>query len=508
VIAPANLLYLFRFRFAYAGADSRQTNGCVVRILKPVLVVLLAFFAVPAFARPAPDSFADLAEKLLPTVVNISTSQTLKAAGPKLSLPDLPPGSPLEDLFKDFLQNNRALPRHVTSLGSGFIIDPTGYVITNNHVIADADQITVTLNDGTSLPAKLVGRDEKTDLALLKVKPSKPLPATRLGDSDHARVGDWVIAIGNPFGLGSTVTAGIVSARNRDINAGPYDDFIQTDAPINRGNSGGPLFDMDGTVVGVNSAIFSPTGGSVGIGFSIPSNLVKDIIGQLKKYGATRRGWVGVSIQQITPEIAQGMGLPSSAGALISSVDAGGPAAKAGLKNGDVVVAFDNKPIADNRALPRIVADTPAGKTVNVDVLRGGKKQTVKLTVAKLQDQEKRKEAPPKTAQAPQPPKPKSKVAQLGLSLSAIDADTRNQYKIPSDIHGVLVTDVDPESAAADKNLRPGDIIVEVQNQAVRTPDDIAKKVEADAKAGRKLEMLLVNRGGQVTFVALPLTGG
>lgn len=484
----------------------RQMNGSVVRILKPILIILFGLLAAPAFGRPAPDSFADLADKLLPTVVNISTSQTLKAANPKLSLPDIPPGSPLEDLFKDFLQNNRALPRHVTSLGSGFIIDPAGYVITNNHVIADADQITVTLNDGTSLPAKLVGRDEKTDLALLKVKPTKPLPATKLGDSDHARVGDWVIAIGNPFGLGSTVTAGIVSARNRDINAGPYDDFIQTDAPINRGNSGGPLFDMDGDVVGVNSAIFSPTGGSVGIGFSIPSNLVKDIVDQLKKYGAARRGWVGVSIQQITPEIAQAMGLQSSAGALVSGVDTNGPAAKAGLKNGDVILAFDNKPILDNRALPRIVADTPAGKTVNVQFLRSGKKQNVKLTVAKLQDQVKRK--PQAKPAAPQPPKPKSKIAQLGLSLAALDQETRNQYKIPAEVHGVLVTDVDPESAAADKNLRPGDIIVEVQNQAVRTPDDISKKVEADAKSGRKLEMFLVNRGGQMSFIALPLTGG
>jgi serine protease Do len=484
----------------------RQMNGSVVRSLKPILIILFGLLAAPAAARPAPDSFADLADKLLPTVVNISTSQTLKAANPKLSLPDIPPGSPLEDLFKDFLQNNRALPRHVTSLGSGFIIDPAGYVITNNHVIADADQITVTLNDGTSLPAKLVGRDEKTDLALLKVKPAKPLPATKLGDSDHARVGDWVIAIGNPFGLGSTVTAGIVSARNRDINAGPYDDFIQTDAPINRGNSGGPLFDMDGNVVGVNSAIFSPTGGSVGIGFSIPSNLVKDIVDQLKKYGAARRGWVGVSIQQITPEIAQAMGLPSSAGALVSGVDTNGPAAKAGLKNGDVILAFDNKPILDNRALPRIVADTPAGKTVSVQLLRGGKKQNVKLTVAKLQDQGKRK--PQAKPASPPPPKPKSKIAQLGLSLATLDQEMRSQYKIPAEVHGVLVTDVDPEGAAADKNLRPGDIIVEVQNQAVRTPDDIAKKVEADAKSGRKLEMFLINRGGQMTFIALPLAGG
>ncbi len=476
----------------------------MTRIVKALQVVAMtAFAATSALARPAPESFADLADKLLPTVVNISTSQTLKATNPKLALPDVPPGSPLEDLFKDFLQNNRSLPRHVTSLGSGFIIDPSGYVVTNNHVIADADQITVTLNDGTSLPAKLVGRDEKTDLALLKVKPVKPLPATKFGDSDKARVGDWVIAIGNPFGLGSTVTAGIVSARNRDINAGPYDNFIQTDAPINRGNSGGPLFDMDGNVIGVNSAIFSPTGGSVGIGFSIPSSLVKDVIAQLKQFGITHRGWVGVSIQQITPDIVQGLGLPNSSGALISGIDAGGPASKAGLKNGDVVIAFDGKPIGDNRALPRIVADTPAGKTVNVDVLRKGKKQTFKLTVAKLQDQEK-KTAFTKSSEAPTA-KPKSKIAQLGLALAALDSDTRAQYSIPGNVRGVVVTDVDPDGAAADKNLRPGDVIVEVQNQAVHTPDDISKRIETDAKAGRKVEMMLVNRAGQMTFVALRL---
>ncbi len=285
--------------------------GTIVRALAGALVVAApAAMALPqaAFARPAPDSFADLAHKLLPTVVNIATEQTLKTAG-TTQLPDLPPGSPLQDLFKDFLDKNRNTPRHVTSLGSGFIIDPSGLIVTNNHVIDDADQITVTLNDGTSLPAKLIGRDEKTDLALLKVRPRSPLPFAKFGDSDTARVGDWVIAIGNPFGLGSTVTAGIVSARNRDINAGPYDDFIQTDAPINRGNSGGPLFDMDGNVIGINSAIFSPSGGSVGIGFSIPSNLAKDVIGQLRKWGEARRGWIGVRIQGVTPDIAEGLGL-------------------------------------------------------------------------------------------------------------------------------------------------------------------------------------------------------
>src|SRR5580692_10057671 len=273
-----------------------------------ILAVLFALvFAAPAMARPAPDSFSDLSNKLLPSVVNVSTTQTLKPSSEQLALPDLPPGSPLADLFKN-LQNDKSAPRHVTSLGSGFIIDPSGLIVTNNHVIENADEITVTLSDGTSLPAKLVGRDEKTDLALLRVKSKSPLPATKFGDSDKAHVGDWVIAIGNPFGLGSTVTAGIVSARNRDIASGPYDDFIQTDAPINRGNSGGPLFDMDGNVVGVNSAIFSPSGGSVGIGFSIPSNMAREVVDQIRQYGQARRGWLGVRIQQVTSDIAEGLG--------------------------------------------------------------------------------------------------------------------------------------------------------------------------------------------------------
>src|ERR1700678_899439 len=340
-----------------------------------VFAMLCSVSLSQGWARPAPDSFADLADKLLPTVVNISTSQTLKAP-PQNAIPQLPPGSPLEDLFKNFLGPKNNAPRHVTSLGSGFVIDASGYIVTNNHVIEDSDQITVSLQDGTQLPAKVIGRDTKTDLALLKVTPKKPLPATHFGDSDKARIGDWVIAIGDPFGIGSTVTAGIVSARNRNINAGPYDDFIQTDAPINRGNSGGPLFNMDGDVIGINSQIYTPSGGSVGIGFSIPSNLARDVVAQLKQFGVARRGWIGVRIQQVTDEIAQGMGLPNTQGALVADVTAGGPAEKAGLKNGDVVVGFDNKPVADSRELPRIVAATPIGKTVNLDVLRKGKKQS------------------------------------------------------------------------------------------------------------------------------------
>ncbi len=479
--------------------------GSVVRHLAVAVVVLIAPLTAQAVARGAPDSFADLADKLLPTVVSIATSQTLKAPGPQASLPNIPPGSPLADLFKDFLGPQRAAPSHKVSLGTGFIIDPSGLIVTNNHVIEDADHITATLNDGTTLPAKLIGRDEKTDLALLKVSPKKPLPAARFGDSDKARIGDWVIAIGNPFGLGSTVTAGIVSARNRDINAGPYDEFIQTDAPINRGNSGGPLFDMDGDVVGVNSAIYSPSGGSVGIGFSIPSNLVRNVIAQLRQYGVARRGWIGVRIQAVTDDLAEGLGLPSATGALITDVTPKGPAAKASIVNGDLVVGFDGKPVGDSRALPRIVADTPVGKTVSVDLLRKGQKQTVRMTVAKLED-DKPIHAPGPQQALPPAAKPKSKISQLGLSLAALDGDARAQFKLAGNIQGVVVTDVAPDSPAADKNIRAGDVIVQVQNQQVRTPDDVARRVDADVKAGKRVELMLVNRGGDLTYVALKLS--
>ena len=455
-----------------------------------------------AVARGAPDSFADLADRLLPSVVNIATTQTLKPASPQVGLPNVPPGSPLDELFKDFLGPGGKVPRHVTSLGTGFIIDASGLIVTNNHVIDDADQIMVTLNDGTALPAKLIGRDQKTDLALLKVKPKKPLPAAHFGDSDKARVGDWVIAIGNPFGLGSTVTAGIVSARNRDINAGPYDDFIQTDAPINRGNSGGPLFDMDGNVVGVNSAIYSPSGGSVGIGFSIPSNLVREVIAQLRQFGAARRGWVGVRIQAVTDDLAEGLGLPSATGALIADVSPGGPAAKGGIRNGDLILAFDGKPIGESRNLSRIVPDTPIGKTLAVELLRKGKRETAHVTVARLNDKE---VAPARKAATPPAAKSKSRVSQLGLALAVLDGDARAQFKLPGNMQGVVVVEVQPDSPAADKNFRPGDVIVQVQNQAVRTPDDVARRVDADVKAGRKVELMLVSRGGDLTYVALRL---
>ena len=467
------------------------------------LCAILALGLVPglAVARPAPESFSGLAKRLLPTVVNISTSQTLKAP-PQTALPKLPPGSPLEDLFKNFMGPRGGQPRHVTSLGSGFIIDPSGFIVTNNHVIP-SDSITVTLADGVTMPARVVGRDPKTDLALLKVNPRKPLPAAKFGNSDTAEVGDWVIAIGDPFGIGSTVTAGIVSARNRNINSGDYDDFIQTDAPINRGNSGGPLFDMDGNVIGINSAIFSPSGGSVGIGFSIPSNLARQIVGQLRQFGTARRGWIGVRIQQVTPEIAEGLGLANAKGALVTNVTAGGPAARAGLRNGDLITGFDGKPVGDDRALPRIVADTPVGKTVSLDLLRRGQKQSLKITVQRLAEEDGKAVKPAKPA--PPPTKSPSRLARLGLTLGALDAPARAKFKVGANVQGVLVTAVQDGSAAGEKNLRVGDVIVEISSQPVKTADDIARKIEADAKAGKKVVLLLISRGGDLTFVGLSL---
>jgi serine protease Do len=473
----------------------------------------------PAYARPAPDSFADLAAKLLPSVVNISTTQTLKTAGGDLGGPDapqFPPGSPFEEFFHDFLERNlpkgehpELAPRKATSLGSGFVIDPAGYIVTNNHVIADADEITVILHDNTNLKAKVVGRDTKTDIALLKVKTDKPLVAVKWGDSDASRVGDWVLAIGNPFGLGGSVTAGILSARQRDINSGPYDDFLQTDAPINRGNSGGPMFNMDGQVIGINTAIYSPSGGSIGIGFAIPSALAKEIVHELKDEAdhTVHRGWLGVRIQTVTDEIAESLGLDKARGALVASVTDKGPAAAAGIQPGDVILGFDGKDVSDMRRLPRLVAETPVDKSVPVTLWRKHALATLRVKVGRLEETDEQ-QASANTAPEKPAPSEAGIVKTLGMTLSAITPELKDKYSLGDDAKGVVVVDVAKDSSAADRGFQAGDLIMEAAQEEVKNPEDLASKIAAAKKSGRKSILLLVQRQGDLRFVALRVDQG
>ncbi len=468
--------------------------------------------SVPAFAR-GPEGIADIAEKVIDAVVNISTSQTIEANKGGGAMPQLPPGSPFEEFFDDFFKNRRGpggkggdkngefQPRKTNSLGSGFIVDTSGIVVTNNHVIADADEINVILNDGTKIKAELVGVDKKTDLAVLKFKPPKPLTAVKFGDSDKIRLGDWVVAIGNPFSLGGTVTAGIVSAKNRDISQGPYDSYIQTDAAINRGNSGGPLFNLDGEVIGVNTLIISPTGGSIGLGFAVPSKTVAGVVDQLQKYGELRRGWLGVRIQAVTDEIADSLNIKPARGALVAGVDDKGPAKPAGIEPGDVVVKFDGKDVKDPKDLSRVVADTAVGKEVDVVVIRKGNEETRKVTLGRLEDNDKvLANAKPKDDTAEKPVTQKA----LGLDLAALSKDLRTKYKIKDSVKGVVVTGVDGNSDAAEKRLSAGDVIVEVAQEAVSNAGDIKKRIDQLKKDGKKSVLLLVSNGdGELRFVAL-----
>ena len=488
------------------------------RLPRPALALAaLATATALAWAGPAaargPENIADVAEQVIDAVVNVSTSQKVDARIG--GVPDLPPGSPMEEFFDEFFKNRRGgqggggeqdrPARRVNSLGSGFIIDSTGLVVTNNHVIADADEINVILNDGTKLTAELVGKDSKSDLAVLRVRPEKPLKAVKFGDSDKLRLGEWVIAIGNPFSLGGSVTAGIVSARNRDINSGPYDNYIQTDAAINRGNSGGPLFNLNGEVIGVNTAIISPSGGSIGIGFAVPSNSAVAVIDQLRQFGETRRGWLGVRIQQVTDDIAESLNLKPARGALVAGLDDRGPAKPAGIEPGDVIVKFDGHDVKDMHDLPRIVADTAVGKEVDVVVIRKGKEETHKVKVGRLEDGEKLAAANKKEAA----PEEKSVVQKtLGLELSSLTDDLRKKFKIRDTIKGVVVTGVDQSVASAppDKRLSSGDVIVEVQYQSVGNPTDLQARLDQLKGQGKKVAVLLVsNADGETRFVALSL---
>jgi serine protease Do len=486
----------------------------VPQVRRPALVtVAAAALVLPALstsgAARSPDNIPDIAEKVIDAVVNISTSQKVETRN--APMPQLPNDPQLDELFRDFFnrrggQGNQnpggqQAPRRQNSLGSGFIIDAGGIVVTNNHVIADADEITVILNDGSRLKAELIGTDKKIDLALLRVKSDKPLKAVKFGDSDKLRLGEWVVAIGNPFSLGGTVTAGIVSAKNRDISSGPYDSYIQTDAAINRGNSGGPLFNLDGEVIGVNTLIISPSGGSIGIGFAVPSKTVAGVVSQLQQFGELRRGWLGVRIQTVTDEIAESLNIKPARGALIAGVEEKGPAKPAGIEPGDVVVKFDDKDIKEPKDLSRVVADTAVGKEVDVVVIRKGQEETHKVTLGRLEDTDK-VQAAAKTKDEPAE-KPVTQKA-LGLDLATLSKDLRTRYKIKDSVKGVVITGVDGTSDAADKRLSAGDVIVEVAQEAVANAADIKKRVDQLKKDGKKSVLLLVANGdGELRFVAL-----
>jgi serine protease Do len=449
-----------------------------------------------------PGSFAELADRLSPAVVNITTSTAVAEVDDGMR-PVIPEGSPFEDFFRDFMDRQPGTPRQQqrsSALGSGFIISPDGYIVTNNHVIESADEIEVELYDGGTLDATLVGRDARTDIALLKVESETPLPFVEFGDSDAAKVGDWVLAIGNPLGQGFSVSAGIVSARNRTLQ-GSYDDFIQTDAAINRGNSGGPLFDMNGRVIGVNTAILSPNGGSIGIGFAMSAAVVSNVVDQLRDFGETRRGWLGVRIQNVDEDVADAIGLKQAKGALVTDVPEG-PALKAGLKSGDVVLRFGGEEIDDTRELVRIVADTPVGQKVDVVVFRDGAETTLEVEVGLLE--EATLAAAPGEPPADAPPMREETV--LGMTVATINDELRRRFALDREVTGLIVTDLDASSDAYTKGMREGDVIAEVGQEAVSNPKEMRSRIEAAEQAGRNSILLLVRRDGQPRFVALNLS--
>lgn len=464
-------------------------------------------------APSAPESFADLAERLLPTVVNISSTQKSVSASDMPEMPEFPPGSPFEDFFQDFMDkhgNGEGGVSPQASLGSGFIIDADkGLVITNNHVIHDADEIRITLHNNTTLKAKVLGFDEKTDLAVLQVDAKKAkLTAATFGNSDVMRVGDWILAIGNPFGLGGTVTTGIISARARDINSGPYDDYLQTDASINRGNSGGPMYNMKGEIIGINTAIFSPSGGSVGIGFAIPSNLAKPVIDQIIQFGRTRRGWIGVRIQPVTDDIAESLNLGKVRGALVASVSPKGPAELAGLKPGDIVTTYNGQPVSEMRTLPRMVAETAVDTKSTMVVWRDGKEITLTVNVAEL---EKAEQQGLVNTGADDGQKNDTtggtNIPSMGFTLGVITAQDRDDMELPDGTNGVIVLSIKKESEAAAKGLEVGDIILEINQQKVSDPKTVAKLIATAQTEGKSSVLLLVDSQGKgdVRFVALKL---
>ena len=482
----------------------------MIKIYKKYFLVFLFVMKISLVSSIEQPDFSELADELIPSVVSVSVIISRETVNQPRA-PQFPPGSPFEDFFKDFFER-RGIPRqdippqrprrNETAQGSGFIIDDKGLIVTNNHVIAGASSITVVLHDGKSLQAKLIGADAKTDLALLKVKTDIKLKAVSWGNSDEVKVGNWAMAIGNPFGLVNTVTVGIVSARARDINAGPFDDFIQTDASINRGNSGGPLFNLKGEVIGVNTAIYSPSGGSVGIGFAIPSALAENIVEQLEEYGRTIRGWLGVRIQTVTEDLASSLGLDRPYGALVASVIPNSPAEKAGIKPGDVILDFNGSEVTEMRKLPRLVAETKVNSKSNVTIWRNEKKKSLKVVIAEMKEEEKEvKESKEKTDSEMLK---SDYFEQLGITLSSITQDVRMRQNIPENVSGLLVTKVEQNTDAEIKGIRPGDIIQQI-NQVSINDINAFRKIINSLKGSKKGVLLLVNRQGNINFFALKL---
>lgn len=476
-----------------------------------------------ATAPAGPASIADLSEGLLDAVVNISTSQSVKSDGNGPQQPRIQDGSPFQEFFDDFFdgEGGQQGNQKVSSLGSGFVIDPAGYVVTNNHVIEGADDIEVVFPDGSKLKATLIGTDTKTDLSVLKVEPKAPLKAVPFGDSRRMRIGDWVMAIGNPFGLGGSVTLGIISARGRNINAGPYDNFIQTDAAINKGNSGGPLFNMRGEVIGINTAIISPSGGSIGIGFAVPTEIAENVVRQLIEFGETRRGWLGVRIQPVTDEVADSLGLDRARGALVSGIINDGPIKNGEIKAGDVITSFDGSPVNEMRDLPRIVAESPVGKAVDVVIMRDGKEQTVKVTLGRLEDSAQSASADdsdePDSTDEPDAnngdqgnnqgaEQSKEPVKAYGMTIAPLGEEQRKSFGIAESVEGVVITEVAAGSLAAEKGVKPGEVIVEVAQDFVETPKDVTTRMEAlKAEGRRNAHIMIADKTGNLRFVAIPL---
>jgi serine protease Do len=487
--------------------QKRSSAAVLTPVGLSLALALVMGAPAPVSAARGPGEISDVADQVVDAVVNISATTTEQVRG--LKAPGDSQNTPFDDLFDDFFNRKRQgqgdVPpqpprmRKSNSLGSGFVIDPSGVVVTNNHVVGEASDIEVIFTDGSKLKAEVVGKDAKIDLAVLRVKPDKPLKAVKFGDSEKMRIGQWVMAVGNPFGLGGSVTAGIISARHRNIDSGSYDDYLQTDAAINRGNSGGPLFNLDGEVIGINTAILSPTGGSIGIGFAIPSNLARPVLDQLAQFGEVRRGWLGVQIQNVDESIAETLGLGKARGALVAGVDDRGPAKPAGIKKGDVIVKFNGDEVKESRDLPRMVAATPVGKLVEVVVIRDGKETPVNVTLGRLQDDKVAALTPPQNDTT-------ALKKALGLDLSPLTDDLRRRYSIKDGVRGAVITGVDPNSTAADKRLQPGDVIVEIGQQPVSSPSDVAKLLDNLKKDGKKSALLYVaNAQGDMRYVALAM---